>query len=212
MANKSKTKKLNKKMGTKTKAPAKTAKAKVNAKAKVKVKAKAKSKPVVKAKAKPKAKVVAKKNSTKKASAKKVTAPKKKVLAAKKPAAKPAIPQKVSAPKIITSPKKVLKLADYSKVITPLADRLVIRVVETEKVTPGGIIIPDSVSTVAGHLEGEVLAVGHGSKNKKGNVKALDVKVGDFVLFSEYSGTKVEFNSEELQIIKESDVMGIVQK
>ena len=107
---------------------------------------------------------------------------------------------------------KPVKMTDYSKAITPLADRLVVRVAETEKITAGGIIIPDVASTVSGYLKGEVLAVGTGAKNKKGNIKPLDVKLGDFVLFAQYSGTKVEFNSEELQIVKESDVMGIVQK
>ncbi len=107
---------------------------------------------------------------------------------------------------------KPIKMTDYSKAITPLADRIVVRVAETEKITAGGIIIPDSASTVSGYLKGEVLAVGTGAKNKKGNIKPLDVQLGDFVLFAQYSGTKVEFNSEELQIVKESDIMGIVQK
>lgn len=101
---------------------------------------------------------------------------------------------------------------DYGKAVTPLGDRLVVRVVKSERVTPGGLIIPDSVGSVAvGYLKAEVLAVGHGGKNKKGYIKPLDVKVGDTVLFAEYAGTKINFNSEELQIIHESDVMGIIQ-
>lgn len=101
---------------------------------------------------------------------------------------------------------------DYSKVITPLGDRLVVRVVNSERLTPGGLIIPDTAASIAsGYLKAAVLAVGHGSKTKKGHLQPLDVKVGDTVLFSEYSGTKVTFNSEELQIIHEADVMGIVQ-
>lgn len=161
----------------------------------------------------PKKKVLAKKAkpAVKKAIAKKSAAVKK-TTPAKKPAQKKAPPKKITAPAVAAPVKKKLKNIDYSKAITPLADRLVIRVVQAEKITAGGIIIPDSVTTVAGHLEGEVLAVGHGSKNKKGNIRPLDVKIGDVVLFSEFSGTKVEFESEELQIIKESDVMGIVQK
>lgn len=154
-----------------------------------------KKKIVVKAKKKPVKKVQAKKSKPQKKTLQKKTAPK-----------------KVIAKHIAVVSKKPLKKIDYSKAITPLADRMVIRVVQAEKITSGGIIIPDTVATVAGHLEGEVLAVGHGAKNKKGQIKPLDVQVGDFVLFSEYSGMKVEFNSEELQIIKESDVMGIVQK
>ena len=194
MANKSKKSKAQPKSKVK-------AKAKSKAPIKAKSKVKAKSKPAIKAKAKTKAKAKA----TPKAKAKKVSAPKKPIQKSKAASKKTSVAKQVVA-------QKPVKITDYSKAITPLADRLVIRVVQAEKVTPGGIIIPDSVSTVAGHLEGEVLAVGHGSKNKKGLIKALDVQVGDFVLFSEYSGTKVEFHSEELQIIKESDVMGIVQK
>lgn len=101
---------------------------------------------------------------------------------------------------------------DYSKAITPLGDRLVVKVTNSEKITAGGIIIPDSASSPAtGYLKAKVLAVGHGGKSKKGYQKPLDVQVGDFVLFTEHSGTNVTFNSEELQIIHESDVMGIVE-
>src|SRR3989344_2393201 len=149
--------------------------------------------------------------SKKKLAIKKKTAPKKKVASPKK---KIVAKKKVVAAKKKPAAKKATatKSIDYTKAIASLADRLVIRIVQAEKVTPGGIIIPDSVSTVAGHLKGEVLAVGSGAKNKKGQIRPLDVKLGDFVLFAEYAGTKVEFNSEELQIVNESDVMGIVQK
>lgn len=113
---------------------------------------------------------------------------------------------------IVKTSKAPKTNVDYSKAITPLGDRLVVRVVNSERMTPGGLIIPDSASSVAaGYLKASVLAVGSGGKTKKGNLQPLDVKVGDTVLFSEYSGTKVTFNSEELQIIHESDVMGIVQ-
>ncbi len=105
----------------------------------------------------------------------------------------------------------ISKNIDYSKAITPLGDRLVVRLVHSERVTPGGLIIPETASQAEGFLKAEVLAVGSGSKNKKGAIKAMDVKIGDTVLFSQYSGTKVEFNSEELQIIKEIDVMGVIQ-
>ena len=100
---------------------------------------------------------------------------------------------------------------DYSKVITPLGDRLVVRVESLERVTAGGLIIPNSVSQATGFLKATVLAVGSGATNKKGMLRPLDVKKGDTVLFAAHSGTKVEFNMEELQIIHEYDVMGIVQ-
>ena len=93
-----------------------------------------------------------------------------------------------------------------------MGDRLVVKVVQAEKMTPGGLFIPDSVSSFAtGYLKAKVLAIGHGGTSKKGHLQPLDVKVGDTVLFAEHSGTKVTFNSEELQIIHESDVMGVVQ-
>lgn len=123
-------------------------------------------------------------------------------LAAKAQTKKPAIPAVKPAPKVNI---------DYSKAITPLGDRLVVKPTSSERVTAGGLIIPDSATTASGYLKAKVLAVGQGGKNKKGHVKPLDVQVGDTVLFSEYAGTKVTFNSEELQIIHESDVMGIVE-
>lgn len=123
---------------------------------------------------------------------------------------KPAV-KKATAP-VLTTAKPVIKNLDYSKAITPLGDRLVLRVVQAAKMTAGGLYIPDMVSDAAGHLKGEVLAVGGGGKNKKGAVRPLDVRKGDFVLFAEHAGTKIEFNSEELQIVHEADVMGIVQK
>jgi chaperonin GroES len=150
------------------------------------------------------AKKVAKKAVKKKA----VKKPQKK--AAKKPArkGKPAS----ATPKLKPARLSPAPQVDYGKAVTPLGDRLVVRVVHSERVTPGGLIIPDTVGSVAvGYLKAEVLAVGHGGKNKKGYLKPLDVKVGDTVLFAEYAGTKINFNSEELQIIHESDVMGIVQ-
>ncbi len=163
---------------------------------------------------------------TKTAAKNKVPAKKSKASVKKKvsaPKLKPALKKNVSVAKKKTvnakakagpvfKPSKPVKMKDYANAFTPLADRLVVRVVENEKITAGGIIIPDSASMVQGHLKGEVLAAGHGAKNKKGLVRPLDVQLGDFVLFAEYSGVKIEFNSEELQIVKESDIMGIVQK
>lgn len=151
----------------------------------------------VKGKAKPKAKRAAKKASQKKPVKKTLTKSINKT--AQKTVAKP-------ASKSIKPSAKV----DYSKAITPLGNRLVVRQSASEKVTAGGIIIPQT-SVVSGHIRGTVLAVGHGEKNKKGHIRPLDVQKGDEVLFSEFAGTKVVFNSEELIIIQESDVLGIVQ-
>lgn len=99
---------------------------------------------------------------------------------------------------------------DYAQVITPLGERIVVRPLPTEQVTAGGIIIPGTADFKAGYTKALVLAVGAGSKNKKGHTKPLDVKVGDTILFQSYLSTKVEFNSEELHIVNESDVLGTV--
>lgn len=150
-------------------------------------------------------KIMKKKAVQKKAMPKKVT-PKK----ITKKAVKKTTKKKVAAKKITAAPKKAVVHVDYSKAITPLGNRLVVKISSLEKITAGGIIIPQT-STVSGHLRGIVLAVGHGEKSKKGYVRPLDVQKGDEILFSEFSGTKVEFNSEELLIIQESDVLGIIQ-
>lgn len=130
----------------------------------------------------------------------------------KKAVKKTVKPIKNSNVKPATKPSKITPKVniDYSKVITPLGDRLVVRVLNTERVTSGGLIIPDSASLATGYLKATVLAVGVGAKSKKGHLRPLDVKVGDMVLFSEHAGTKVSFNLEDLQIIHESDVMGVV--
>jgi chaperonin GroES len=76
-------------------------------------------------------------------------------------------------------------------------------------ITAGGIIIPNSVDVKSGYLKATVLAVGIGAKTKKGHLKPLDVKVGDTILFQRHVSVKVEFNSEELYILNESNVLGI---
>ena len=91
----------------------------------------------------------------------------------------------------------------------PLHDRIVVRRIAAEEKTVGGIIIPDTAQEKP--QEGEVLAGGPGARDEQGQVQALDVKAGDRVLFGKWSGTEVKIDSEELLIMKESDVMGIVQ-
>jgi chaperonin GroES len=91
----------------------------------------------------------------------------------------------------------------------PLHDRVVIRRVTQEEKTAGGIIIPDTAKEKP--MEGEVVAVGPGARNEKGEVVALDVKAGDRVLFGKWSGTEVKLDGEELIIMKESDIMGVVE-
>ncbi|AMM85151.1 co-chaperone GroES [Martelella sp. AD-3] len=90
----------------------------------------------------------------------------------------------------------------------PLHDRVVVRRVESEEKTKGGIIIPDTAKEKP--QEGEIVAVGSGARDDSGNVVALDVKVGDRVLFGKWSGTEVKLDGEDLLIMKEADIMGIV--
>ena len=90
----------------------------------------------------------------------------------------------------------------------PLHDRVVVRRIEADQKTAGGIIIPDSAQEKPS--EGEVIAVGEGNRDDNGNRIALDVKAGDRVLFGKWSGTEVKIAGEDLLIMKESDIMGIV--
>ena len=90
----------------------------------------------------------------------------------------------------------------------PLHDRVLVRRVEAEEKSAGGIIIPDTAKEKP--QEGEVVAAGAGAKNDKGEVAPLDVKAGDRILFGKWSGTEVKVNGEDLLIMKESDILGIV--
>ena len=91
----------------------------------------------------------------------------------------------------------------------PLHDRVVVRRVTAEEKTRGGIIIPDTAQEKP--MEGEVIAVGPGARNENGEIVALDVKAGDRILFGKWSGTEVKLDGEELLIMKESDIMGVVE-
>ena len=91
----------------------------------------------------------------------------------------------------------------------PLHDRVLVRRVNAEEKTAGGIIIPDTAKEKP--QEGEVIAVGSGTLNDKGELRPLDVKAGDRILFGKWSGTEVKLNGEELLIMKESDIMGILE-
>ena len=91
----------------------------------------------------------------------------------------------------------------------PLHDRVVVRRLNAEEKTAGGIIIPDTAQEKP--MEGEVIAAGPGARNEAGQIVALDVKAGDRILFGKWSGTEVKLDGEELLIMKESDIMGIVE-
>jgi len=91
----------------------------------------------------------------------------------------------------------------------PLHDRVVVRRIESEEKTAGGIIIPDTAKEKP--QEGEVVAVGPGARDEEGKIQPPDVKAGDRVLFGKWSGTEVKLDSEELIIMKESDIMGVIE-
>ena len=94
--------------------------------------------------------------------------------------------------------------------LKPLHDRVLVERVEQEDRTKGGIIIPDTAQEKP--MEGKVISVGGGARNENGQVVALDVKKGDRILFGKWSGTEVKIDGKELLIMKESDIMGIIEK
>ncbi len=93
--------------------------------------------------------------------------------------------------------------------IRPLHDRVVIRRKEEETTSPGGIVLPDSAAEKP--VQGEVVAVGKGKILESGDVRPLDVKVGDKVLFGKYSGTEVKLGGEEVLVMREEDIMGVIE-
>ena len=92
----------------------------------------------------------------------------------------------------------------------PLHDRVVVRRVEEDAKTAGGIIVPDTVKEKP--MQGQIIAVGPGARDEQGKVNPLEVKAGDRILFGKWSGTEVKIDGDELLIMKESDIMGIVHK
>jgi chaperonin GroES len=165
-------------------------------------------------------KAAPKKTAAKKAAPKKVPpkkAPQKKAAAkktvAKKAVVKKAAPTKATAMK--AAPAKpfsapTTKKVDLSGFVTPLDDRVMVQLTGAEKMTAGGLYIPDTVADVSGNLQGFVVSVGRGHRNKKGHVRPMDLKVGDKVLFSEYAGSKLKVQDQDVLILRESDVLGVV--
>jgi chaperonin GroES len=100
-------------------------------------------------------------------------------------------------------------MADKLK-IRPLHDRVIIKRLEEERTTAGGIIIPDNATEKP--IKGKVIAVGKGKILENGEVRPLDVKVGDNILFGKYSGTEVKVDGEELLVMREEDVMAVIEK
>jgi chaperonin GroES len=94
--------------------------------------------------------------------------------------------------------------------IRPLYDRVVVRRMEEERTTAGGIVIPDSATEKP--MRGEIIAIGMGKPLDNGETRALAVKVGDIVLFGKYSGTEVKIDGKEFVIMREDDIMGVIEK
>jgi len=93
--------------------------------------------------------------------------------------------------------------------LRPLHDRVIVKRVEEERTTPGGIVIPDSATEKP--IKGEVLAVGNGKILEDGSKRELDIKVGDKVLFGKYSGTEVKVEGDELLVMREDDIMAVIE-
>ncbi|WP_024327551.1 co-chaperone GroES [Thioalkalivibrio sp. AKL19] len=93
--------------------------------------------------------------------------------------------------------------------LRPLHDRVIVKRMEEERTTPGGIVIPDSAAEKP--IRGEVIAVGNGKILENGEVRALDVKAGDKVLFGKYSGTEVKVDGDEVLVMREDDIMAVVE-
>lgn len=166
-------------------------------------------------------KTAAKKAAPKKAAVKKAipkkAAPKKAVAkkaVVKKTAAAKTAPKKATAMKVTPAkpfvPTTMPKKRDLSGFVTPLDDRVMVQITGAEKMTAGGLYIPDTVADVSGNLQGFVVSVGRGHRNRKGHVRPMELKVGDKVLFSEYAGSKLKIQDQDVLILRESDVLGIV--
>jgi chaperonin GroES len=93
--------------------------------------------------------------------------------------------------------------------LRPLHDRIVVKRMEEERTSPGGIVIPDSATEKPS--KGEVMAVGNGKVSENGDVRPVDVKVGDTVLFGKYSGTEVKVDGDDLLVMREDDVMAVIE-
>jgi chaperonin GroES len=169
------------------------------------------------AKAKKTAQKAAKKPAATKAATKK--SPAKKAVA-KKTAPKPA-PAKKTAAKTSSAPKAAKSVATkpaasanfkWDQFLTPLDDRLIVEATSGEKMTAGGLYIPDTATDTSGNFKGLVLVAGRGHRDAKGKIHPMDVQTGDTVIFSEVSGAKMDLMGKEVRILRESEILGIVTK
>jgi chaperonin GroES len=110
----------------------------------------------------------------------------------------------------VEEPQNLFVLKENDMAFRPLHDRILVRRIEADEKTAGGIIIPDTAKEKP--QEGEVVAVGPGARDESGKLVELDVKVGDRILFGKWSGTEIKLDGEDLLIMKESDVMGVIEQ
>lgn len=174
---------------------------------------KKKEESVAKAKAKShskgKSKAKTSKTSVKKNSKSKVAkaAPKKSV-AAKKTIGKKETKSSRRSLAVVKAVHPPVKAKNWADILTPLDDRVLVKPALNEKVTAGGIIIPDTAAAT-GNFRGEVLVVGRGHRDSKGRLRPMDVKAGDMILFEEFSGSKIEIMGEDLRLLRETEILGI---
>jgi chaperonin GroES len=101
---------------------------------------------------------------------------------------------------------------DWAEFVTPLDDRMVVEISSAERMTAGGLYIPDSVADASGNFKGKVVIAGRGHRDDKGRIRPMDVRRGDTILFAQYAGSKVELMGKEVVILRESEVLGILEK
>jgi chaperonin GroES len=110
----------------------------------------------------------------------------------------------------MVAPKKAN--VSWENFLTPLDDRLLVEIASGERMTAGGLYIPDTAADLSGNFKGKVVVAGRGHRDDKGRVRPMDVRTGDTVLFSEDAGTRLNLMGQEILLLRESDVLGIVDK
>lgn len=108
------------------------------------------------------------------------------------------------------APAKTVKQPVLTHVLQPLDNRIVLQPVEVAKTTVSGLILPDTADD-SGNLKGRVIAVGRGHQNKKGRIQPIELKVGDEVLYNRYAGSKISWNGQDLLVVRENEILGIVE-
>ena len=131
---------------------------------------------------------------------------------ASKPAVKANSNAKTNATKSVSTKSKAIAKSVVSALpakFQPLGDRVLVQIQSSEKMSAGGLYIPDTVVDVSGNIKAHVVAVGQGHTNKKGHLRPMDVQIGDTVLVADYAGEKVQINSQEYRVLHETDILGI---